>query len=207
MVRLHHLPGAPRRISGHRGAGFVTAAPVGPDHARSRASGRLGRQCMRAPVLEAVSDTVRDLQAAASFGDDRLILDYESPVQEDKAFRLAVMQAAPWAWNADEWRDFAGLDPIEAEGVRSRPLCSEGARIRGQGREDRRIHAHGGADRTPRAIVAELRRLLDRAARRYRLPDLLAHRIIDDIGRLEDREARPGRRPYGTARGRNASRR
>jgi hypothetical protein len=29
MVRLHHLPGAPRRISGHRGAGFVTAAPVG----------------------------------------------------------------------------------------------------------------------------------------------------------------------------------
>src|SRR4029450_13844438 len=33
--RLHHLPGAPRSISGHRGAGFVTVAAVGRSWPRS----------------------------------------------------------------------------------------------------------------------------------------------------------------------------
>ncbi len=47
--------------------------------------------------------------------DDRLILDFESPVQEDTAFRLEVMKAAPWAFDADEIREVGGMTPIEDE--------------------------------------------------------------------------------------------
>ncbi len=47
--------------------------------------------------------------------DERLILDYESPVAEDKAHRLEVMRASPWAYSANEWRRRAGFAE-EAEG-------------------------------------------------------------------------------------------
>jgi hypothetical protein len=36
--------------------------------------------------------------------DERLILDYVSPVQEDKEFNLKVATAAPWSTMIDEWR-------------------------------------------------------------------------------------------------------
>jgi phage portal protein BeeE len=48
--------------------------------------------------------------------DDRLILDYVSPVQEDKSFALEVAKAAPWALTVDEWRARQGLAPIETDG-------------------------------------------------------------------------------------------
>lgn len=41
--------------------------------------------------------------------DDRIILDYESPVAEDKAFTLEVMQATPYAFELDEMRELGGL--------------------------------------------------------------------------------------------------
>lgn len=44
--------------------------------------------------------------------DDRLILTYESPIQEDKAQKLQIMQAAPWTYQADEWRQFAGFEEL-----------------------------------------------------------------------------------------------
>jgi Phage portal protein len=60
--------------------------------------------------------------------DDRLILDFPSPVQEDKEHQLAVMKAAPWAWDADEWRARAGDAPLEVStkpgGVYMVPLNS-----------------------------------------------------------------------------------
>jgi hypothetical protein len=36
--------------------------------------------------------------------DDRLVLEYESPVAEDQEFALKVAQAAPWAIDVDTWR-------------------------------------------------------------------------------------------------------
>jgi SPP1 gp7 family putative phage head morphogenesis protein len=48
--------------------------------------------------------------------DDRLILDYVNPVQEDKAFALEVAKAAPWSLTVDEWRARQGLAPVEANG-------------------------------------------------------------------------------------------
>jgi len=47
--------------------------------------------------------------------DDRLLLDYTSPVEEDKEHDLNVRKAAPWAWDADEWRHAAGDGPMEGE--------------------------------------------------------------------------------------------
>lgn len=44
--------------------------------------------------------------------DDRLILDYESPVSEDKEYNLKVAQAAPWSMTVDEWRELQGREPL-----------------------------------------------------------------------------------------------
>ncbi len=44
--------------------------------------------------------------------DDRLIIDYVSPVSEDKEYNLQVAQAAPWSLTVDEWREMQGLEPL-----------------------------------------------------------------------------------------------
>lgn len=43
--------------------------------------------------------------------DDRLIIDYESPIGEDKAFKLETMKAFSWAFHSDEIREMAGFEP------------------------------------------------------------------------------------------------
>lgn len=45
--------------------------------------------------------------------DERLILDYESPVEEDKEFALKAMQAQPATVRVNEWRELQDLDPID----------------------------------------------------------------------------------------------
>lgn len=47
--------------------------------------------------------------------DDRLIVDYISPVQEDKEFLLEAAKAAPWASTIDEWRQLQG-QPVKEDG-------------------------------------------------------------------------------------------
>jgi 2'-5' RNA ligase len=46
--------------------------------------------------------------------DERLILDYVSPIQEDREFQLKVAQTQTGAAvrRVDEWREFQGLDPL-----------------------------------------------------------------------------------------------
>jgi hypothetical protein len=45
--------------------------------------------------------------------DARIIIDYQSPVGEDKEFMLKVATAAPWSRRVNEWRELQGLDPLE----------------------------------------------------------------------------------------------
>lgn len=47
--------------------------------------------------------------------DERLILDYESPVPEDKEHRLNVAKAAPFSVLVDEWRAMRGDEPLPDE--------------------------------------------------------------------------------------------
>ena len=47
--------------------------------------------------------------------DDRLIVDFVSPVQEDKEFTAKIMELQPWPFEADEIREVAGLPPLENE--------------------------------------------------------------------------------------------
>lgn len=47
--------------------------------------------------------------------DDRILIDYVSPVQEDKNFQLNVGRAQPHLFTVDEWRGMAAHDPIGAE--------------------------------------------------------------------------------------------
>lgn len=44
--------------------------------------------------------------------DDRFILDYVTPVQEDHEFELTAMTKAPYAFTIDEWRHRAGESPL-----------------------------------------------------------------------------------------------
>lgn len=48
--------------------------------------------------------------------DERLILDYVSPVMEDKEFQLKVVQGSPQAFTLDEIRELAGHRPLATGG-------------------------------------------------------------------------------------------
>lgn len=45
--------------------------------------------------------------------DERLVIDYISPVVEDREFMLKVRTAAPWGWTVDEWRELGMDDPLK----------------------------------------------------------------------------------------------
>lgn len=45
--------------------------------------------------------------------DERLILDFESPVDEDEERQLQAAEKAPWALKVNEWRKKAGVAPLE----------------------------------------------------------------------------------------------
>jgi len=45
--------------------------------------------------------------------DERIILGYISPIQQDWEMLLKISQAAPWARDVDEWRELQGLDPMD----------------------------------------------------------------------------------------------
>lgn len=49
--------------------------------------------------------------------DDRLILDYVSPVSENDDYVLQVMQASPWAFMIDDWRLKAKFGPLQPNGA------------------------------------------------------------------------------------------
>ena len=49
--------------------------------------------------------------------DDRLILEFVSPVQEDKTAQMEAAKLAPWAMNFDEWRKMAGKPAMEDKDV------------------------------------------------------------------------------------------
>ncbi len=86
--------------------------------------------------------------------DERLIVDYESPVAEDKAHHLEVMKGAPWAFTVNEWRDAVGL-PEKAEGgdthmvpldlVASDDLAGPGSRAPRQALDPRIAESGAGA--------------------------------------------------------------
>lgn len=48
--------------------------------------------------------------------DDKLILDFESPVGQDREHKLNVMKAAPWAFNRNEFRREADLEELGEDG-------------------------------------------------------------------------------------------
>lgn len=65
------------------------------------------------PRLELQRDVLQE-RLVPDF-DERLILDYVSPVAEDKEYQLKAAQAAPWAQTVDEWRAMQGLEPLPNE--------------------------------------------------------------------------------------------
>lgn len=44
--------------------------------------------------------------------DERLVLDYDSPVPDDMDFQLDVMKAAPWNFKRNQFQELAGFEPL-----------------------------------------------------------------------------------------------
>ncbi len=66
------------------------------------------------PRLEDIRRTLQN--QLVPFFDSRLIVDYESPIIEDKEHQLKVMVAMPGAFTINEWRAEASLESIGEDG-------------------------------------------------------------------------------------------
>ncbi|HWP59546.1 MAG TPA: phage portal protein [Candidatus Acidoferrales bacterium] len=66
---------------------------------------------VQVPRLEFVRATMQE-RLVPDY-DPRLILDYVSPVEEDKEFKLKAATAAPWSITLDEWRDLQDREPLK----------------------------------------------------------------------------------------------
>lgn len=64
--------------------------------------------------LELFRDTLQDL--AEREYDDRIIIQYDSPLPDDQEFQKEIAEAAPWAFQVDEIRELAGRAPLEEGG-------------------------------------------------------------------------------------------
>lgn len=70
---------------------------------------RIMGQTVTIPRLERLRRVLQDL---ASEFDDRLIVDYPSPIPDDDDFKLSAFQANPYTVKIGEWRDLQGLPPL-----------------------------------------------------------------------------------------------
>ena len=62
------------------------------------------------PRLDRIRETIQT-QLVPKY-DERYVLMYASPVEEDREFRLDVMKVAPHSWTIDDWRAVVGDDPF-----------------------------------------------------------------------------------------------
>jgi len=63
------------------------------------------------PRLEIIRSTLQT-QVVPMY-DDRISLEYSSPVEEDREFALSVRKSFPWAYTLDELREVTGDPPLE----------------------------------------------------------------------------------------------
>ncbi len=75
------------------------------------ASGYVFGRWVLIPRLEVMRSSYQ-MDADKEFGKGFLI-EYDSPVDEDKHFQLQAMEKASWAFQADEWRNMAGHEDLE----------------------------------------------------------------------------------------------
>jgi len=72
------------------------------------------------PRLELVRVAFQE-ELATEF-DEKLIIDYIDPTPEDREFKKSIMNNHPYAFEIDEIRDVAGLDPLPDEKGKARPV-------------------------------------------------------------------------------------
>lgn len=63
------------------------------------------------PRLEFIRSVIQERLAPEY--DERIIVDYPSPVKEDEAQMLSAAKAAPWALDLDEWRAMTNHKPMD----------------------------------------------------------------------------------------------
>lgn len=63
------------------------------------------------PRLELIRETIQE--RLAPMFDERLVIEYESPIAEDKTQQLEAAKAMPAAPTVDEWREMMGLEELE----------------------------------------------------------------------------------------------
>lgn len=72
------------------------------------------------PRMEALRQALQ-IRLAPEY-DERLLLDFVSPVPEDRSFKKEVMEAAPWNYTRGEWKELAGIEPQPGDAVYHVPI-------------------------------------------------------------------------------------
>ena len=83
----------------------------GSSRATAKVSSYLFARWVLVPHLEMFRALLQERLAPEY--DDRLLVDYVSPIEEDDEFNLQTRLAAPWAWSANEWRALGGSPEME----------------------------------------------------------------------------------------------
>lgn len=68
------------------------------------------------PRLEVIREFLQQ-RLVPQYGDDSLIVDYDSPVDEDREFQMKVAKTAVYTRSVNEWREMQNLERIEGGDV------------------------------------------------------------------------------------------
>jgi phage portal protein BeeE len=79
------------------------------------------------PRLELIRSVLQE--RVAPLFDERIIVDFEDPVMEDKLFHLEVAKAAPWVLQVEEWREMAGREPFDDDKINKAHVAPLGVRL------------------------------------------------------------------------------
>ena len=92
----------------------VPPEQFGLTESSNRAVAETGNWIMESRVIEPRRQFLCDELQAKLLPeyDERLVLGFVSTVPENREHQLNVRKAAPWAWMVDEWREFAGDEPL-----------------------------------------------------------------------------------------------
>lgn len=93
----------------------ISPEMFGITESSNRATAEAAQWIFRSSVVKPRAERLREhLQVIAWLFDERIIVDYPSPVPQDKRFILEVAKAAP-ARRFDEWRELQELEPVGGE--------------------------------------------------------------------------------------------
>jgi phage portal protein BeeE len=105
------------------------------------------------PRLEVIREFLQQ-RLMPQYGDETLIVDYDSPIDEDREFQMKAAKVAPYTRSVNEWRDLQNLERIEGGDVYVSPN-----NVTAFETPDQIEAANGGTEDPVRALESNLSQL------------------------------------------------